>query len=378
MDKRLVKIIKQKSRFGNSVAQYIEGICYALGANGYELDLFAAYKLLRKSADNGNKKALKALESSYTIAGRKLIFLEPIRDCIKVRERLYTSGTLKRQYLQEQYAEKITSFMEIVPEGFEMYRNYLMFFCFDVEEILNYFGDKTFHDKFFQALSKDFPSIKGWDQVMKKIGEIREKFEKYQRIKQSRPSSYGNFIGGGQGIKGGISGALKASLLNLAIDATAGTINQYSDHNRLMEIYDSFNSIYNSIVEKGLYLHWFKYDCIFAAEVAFDDLIRRKYLYKIDINSWAENTPSNVVEEIVKRGRSDPANKQKAINDLLDLIQKKPYDHTLYVALCRIESQYAVELIQFMQELNMDYFLLIRIYPNDENIKYYELPEFSL
>ena len=109
-----------------------------------------------------------------------------------------------------------------------------------------------------------------------------------------------------------------------------------------------------------------------------DELIQKKYLYKIDLESWIDNSPQDVVEEIVKRGRSDPANKQKAINDLLDLIQKKPYDHTLYVALCRIESQYAVELIQFMQELNMDYFLLIRIYPNDENIKYYELPEFSL
>lgn len=378
MDKRLVKIIRQKAKNGNAVAQYIEGICYALGANGFILDLHLAYKYLKKSADNGHKKAMKVLENTYCIAGRNMVFLEPICNCIKVRERLFCSGTLKMQYLQENYADKIKSFQEIFPEAFELYRSYLMFFCFDVENILDYFGDDTYHNEYFQFLSQDFPSISGWDQMLKIIGSVKEKYERYEKAKQSRPSSYGNFVGGGQGIRGGISGALKASLLNFAIDAGADTVNRYSDHNKLMDIYNDMDALYKALVEKGTYLQMFKQDCLYAGAFAMDELVNKKYLYKVDLESWIDNTPVDKVEEIVKRGKSDPANKQKAIDDLLDLIQKKPYDHTLYVALCRIESQYAIDLIKLMQELNMDYFLLIRIYPNDENIKYYELPDFSL
>lgn len=379
MDARLVKIIKEKSRFGNAVAQYLLGICYAKGSNGFELDLGVAYKLLRSAADKGHKKALKLINESYIIAGRHLIILNPIRKCIKVRERLLCEASVTREYLQQAYEEKITSFQDIWPEAYELYRHYLSFFCgIRAEAILDYFGDETYKRSLFNDLSKEFPSLDGWKAVLKILENIKGKFDKYQSVKESRPSSYGSFVGGGRGISGAISGAIKASLLNLAIDTAAGAVNQISDHNKLMDIANGFNALYVAIVEQGAYLNWFRDDTVYAIAIVMDELIRQKLLYNIDLESWIDNTPEDVVENIVSRSKTDINSKNKAVQDLLDLIQKKPYDHTLYVALCRVDSKYAVEVLDFMYKFQMEYFLLKRIYPNDEEIKYYEMPDFTL
>ena len=312
-----------------------------------------------------------AYESSIIVGGSRIVIDKPMRDFMAVYARLCEGIIVARIKLKEKFRREIKSYEYLFPEGFDMYMNSLSMFCEDypVPSVLRaLFKDKNEGKKVTNELlsicirENILPGVYTWAQAYNEIEVIREKFEQYKIDKAFRPDTYGNFRGGGYGIRGALTGALKASLLNLAVDTVAGVANQAIDHSRLGNIGNELNGLYNKLVQNDLYLKLFEEDCHVIRNMLLGVLIKNGYLPNIE--GYEDDTPFDTLKEIFNSSKIDIEHYDKAISDIGDRIQKKPYEPLLYITLCEINPKRESEIYDFIKKNKMEWAYILTRYRN--------------
>lgn len=369
MDKVMAKCVKTQAEKDNKVAHYIEGLCYALGTDGFSLNLGEAYKHLSIAAKLGHKKAQRIIDESPVIAGRHLIITEPIGDCIKVYSRLLAQMVVTVNKIEKYFKDNFTSFKDIYAkpcEILDVYEDFIKLFYQGVGDVLREFDIDIKKDEYFRDMISALPSCEKRLSFIDEVDAVYDKYENYSKEKENRPSSYGNFTGSS------IVGSITASVLNYAVDTAAEAINSNNDRNKITDINNDLKAIYDKLIKKEEYLEWFKTDCRTIITYTLDELIGRGKLYKIDLSEWNKAAD---VSEIIEDGESD---KESAISELMDLIEKKPYDYGLYVSLYLVDWNLSYDIYDFMKKYQMGYFLLSIINYDDPKYKFYKFPPFSL
>lgn len=378
MDKVMAKCVKTQAEKDNKVAHYIEGLCYAFGTDGFSLNLGEAYKHLSIAAKLGHKKAQRIIDESPVIAGRHLIIPEPIGDCIKVYSRLHAQMYVALDKIEDYYDRHFTSFEDTftdpnaVYDMYKSYKNAIESFFLDVGDILMEFGIDIEEDEAFCNMLNCLPSNDEWRSIVGEFNAIIDKCKNYNKEKENRPSSYGNFTGSS------IVGAITATVLNYAVDTAAEAINSNNDRNKATDILNEFKAIYDKLIKRKAYSDWLLSDCCTIISHTLDELISRGKLYQFDFREWIEReglTSWDALSEIIEYGKKD---KEFAISELLDLIEKRPYDPDLYIALYITDENISHNIYKFMKKYQMEYYLLSMLHPNDPKYKFYEFPLFEL
>lgn len=367
---KFVEVCEQSAEEGNLHMAAFSGFIYA-ETDFVKHDYDKAYKFLKFAADNGDKTVEKHLNNSLTIGDRHLVIFDDTRKFMAVYAWLYKEMMESRNALKVNFAS-IKSCAEFFPkendyypnDGFTIYSSMLESFCkYSISEILNALkvnwitGEEiycTVFDNPQMSADEILPGIKMWVQASNNLKKIKIKYEQHKKEMESRPSSYGTFIGGGRGIIGGLTGALKASLVNMAIDAAAGAVNQASDNKLLTDINNEITKTYNTVMKN--YSDMFVFDCRIFMNLTLGMLIERNVLSNFDFKTAI---PKETLNKILEDGKNNSESYKLALDKIGEVIQFRPYNPELYAALCRFAPEYENDVLEFMRKNKMEVAFLL-------------------
>lgn len=299
-----------------------------------------------------------AYESSIVVGGNKIVIDRPMRDFMAVYARFEEDIVTESRIFKELFEEKVKSYDDVLSTGFDLYMHSLSMFCkvnpvafiveaFEGSKIIG--NEKYLFETMLEANA--FPGVNAWGEFFKEINVLKDKYEQYQMSKASRPDTYGGFRGGGVGISGGLSGAIKASLLNLAVDAVAGSVNKAVDHKTLENIYNKMIALTNLIIKDDTYVKFMIEDCTKMKNMILDLLIDEGFLP--NIKGYEVGVSTDTLHEILNNSKIDTEHREKAISDIGMLIMERPYELVLYDILCKIEPEYGYDVLNFLSQNKM-------------------------
>ncbi len=300
------------------------------------------YEKIKKAAGEGDEEAKKTLRYSIVINGFPILVNSNVRKFIITYSKFYEYMYQDELYLKSAF--KDIEFDNLFTYGVEDYFITLNHFFNNVEKIMKYYGYEDFSgEEMFNHLKDSLTGKENWEEYYQVLINAKKKYERMKQIQASRPYSYGGFTGRG------FSGVLTAGLLNIAADVIGGAAEQAADNSRMNSIYKDITDVFDHIVTKKNYLKWYITDCETITAVMLDFLIKDNRLpnyYLEDLTDTEEIHEE--LNSLIQSSKIDTEHYNESLNILIALIAGRPFDYLLYVALCRINSQFKDELNDFL------------------------------
>ncbi|MCM1328428.1 MAG: hypothetical protein NC253_03225 [Ruminococcus sp.] len=262
----------------------------------------------------------------------------------------YEKAAEKMRQQFTKYINQITSFDVLYSTGVDTFEDCMSGLIKD--GVLDDLVDKGIYTYSAQMLAKEFAdySIGGSGyKSMKKFAEISEVYQLYaneintKRNIQRSDRSY--WEGGGFGLKGMLSGAITAGILNLGTEAIRGIGDAITDANDRKHI-DSAMQKFFSTAQKSLIDALYFYICDMATFV-YNILVREGVYYQIEFAKDEEvciadeNEISNKVQTVAynvfKMYENNKCTKEQAISKICQCIAQYPFNYDPYAILYKIE-----------------------------------------
>ena len=269
----------------------------------------------------------------------------------------------RRVEFKEFYQEQVKSYEMLYRTAIPLYLIYVKeAVSFSVFVLMNYGIDDIDDDYFVELLGED--SI-GYEDVLSAFGETAELLEQAEAtIREHRAnqrSGRSHWQGGGFGIRGAITGAVKAGAMNLVTDAVRGIGDSFTDSRDRAQIEKLKNEVVNNPNNLNI----------------FNDALRGAYFacfrltYEILCN---EGIMSPVIEDTsrIKRLINNYMNigdRSKSISLLREAIEKDPYDEIYYFKLYQLTGNERYDQIYKLAkffDVDEEFLEMVREY-KDEN-----------